>query len=188
MIATDRLLLIPATTDMLRAALGGRAALAAAIGARVPDTWPPRFVDHQAIEFVINRLRESPAQGAWWLYFVILREDATDRTVIGTAGYKGPASADGMVEIGYGIVRDRQRRGYASEAARALVKNAFGVPEVRRVIAETLPELTPSIGVLRKCGFSLMGEGSEPGVIRFVMTREAFETGASGGGSGAARR
>jgi RimJ/RimL family protein N-acetyltransferase len=42
------------------------------------------------------------------------------------------------------------------------------------VIAETLPELTPSIGVLGKCGFHLIGEGSEPGVIRFELTRAAY--------------
>ena len=38
-------------------------------------------------------------------------------------------------------------------------------------LAETLPELTPSIGVLEKCGFRLIGDGSEPGVIRFELTR-----------------
>ena len=43
------------------------------------------------------------------------------------------------------------------------------------MIAETLPELTPSIGVLRKGGFALIGEGSEPGVIRFELTRAAYE-------------
>jgi RimJ/RimL family protein N-acetyltransferase len=43
---------------------------------------------------------------------------------------------------------------------------------VRRVIAETLPELAGSIGVLRRCGFRLLGEGSEPGVIRFELRRE----------------
>jgi hypothetical protein len=29
--------------------------------------------------------------------------------------------------------------------------------------------------VLRKCGFELTGEGSEPGVIRFELTRTAYE-------------
>jgi RimJ/RimL family protein N-acetyltransferase len=53
-----------------------------------------------------------------------------------------------------------------------LIGRAFAFPDVRRVIAETLPELTPSIGVLRKCGFRFIGEGSEPGVIRFAITRE----------------
>jgi RimJ/RimL family protein N-acetyltransferase len=35
---------------------------------------------------------------------------------------------------------------------RALVDHAFAMPAVRRVTAETLPELTASIGVLEKCG------------------------------------
>jgi RimJ/RimL family protein N-acetyltransferase len=58
----------------------------------------------------------------------------------------------------------------ASRGPRTL-ERAFGLPEVTRVIAETLPDLTPSIGVLKKCGFRLVGEGSEPGVIRFELTR-----------------
>ena len=53
--------------------------------------------------------------------------------------------------------------------------NAFAVQAVRRAIAETLPELTPSIGVLTKCGFRLIGEGSEPGVIRFELTRAEWQ-------------
>ena len=91
--------------------------------------------------------------------------------MIGSAGYKGPPTQDGTVEIGYDIVSDHRRRGYASESVRALVSRAFEQPRVRRVIAETLPELIGSIGVLRKCGFEPVGEGSEPGVIRFELTR-----------------
>ena len=40
------------------------------------------------------------------------------------------------------------------------------------MIAETLPGLMPSIGVLRKCGFRFIGDGSEPGVIRYELTRD----------------
>jgi RimJ/RimL family protein N-acetyltransferase len=42
------------------------------------------------------------------------------------------------------------------------------------VIAETYPSLIASIGVLRKCGFQLVGEGSEPRVIRFELTRPEY--------------
>jgi RimJ/RimL family protein N-acetyltransferase len=79
------------------------------------------------------------------------------------------------VEVGYGIVAEHQRKGYATETALGLLRRAFGVPAVRRAVADTLPELAPSIGVLRKCGFHLVGEGSEPGVIRFELTREDYE-------------
>ena len=42
---------------------------------------------------------------------------------------------------------------------------------MRRVVAETLPELVGSIGVMRRCGLRFIGDGSEPGVIRFELTR-----------------
>ena len=94
--------------------------------------------------------------------------------LVGTAGYKGPPDPEGTVEVGYGVVRDQQRRGYASETVRGLLANAFARPAVRRVIAETYPELVASIGVLRKCGFRHIGGGSEPGVIRYELTRREY--------------
>ncbi len=99
-----------------------------------------------------------------------MQKGAPAATLIGSAGYKGPPS-DGAVEVGYGIVSDRRRRGYASEVTRGLVAHAFARSGIERAIAETLPELVGSIGVLRKCGFQFVGEGSEPGVIRFELLR-----------------
>jgi RimJ/RimL family protein N-acetyltransferase len=171
MIVTERLELVPATPELTRAALESEAALATGLGVFVPATWPPEFLDPPSLEFILERLAEGPQQAGWWLHFVILGQGPTGRTLIGSAGYKGPPTPDGTVEVGYGIVRDYQRQGYASEAVRGLLEHAFEVPAVQRVIAETLPELVPSIGVLRKRGFRLTGDGSEPGVIRFELTR-----------------
>jgi len=172
-IVTDRLTLVPATIELTRSALDGPEALGGALGASVPPTWPPEYLDAPAFEFTLRRLAEDPAQAGWWLYFVLLRGGSTP-LLIGSSGYKGPPSEDGTVEIGYGIVSDQRRRGFASEAVQALLARAFAVPAVHRVIAETLPELTPSIGVLQKSGFRLIGEGSEPGVIRFELPRAAW--------------
>jgi RimJ/RimL family protein N-acetyltransferase len=173
-VTTDHLELIPATPELIRAALESEAALAAGLGAAVPPTWPPEYVDPAALQFAHDRLAEDEGQAGWWFYFVVLAKDPADRTLIGVAGYKGPPSPDGTVEVGYAIVPDRQRRGYASEAVRGLLEQAFAVPAVRRVVAETLPQLVASIGVLQKCGFHLIGDGSEPGVIRFELTRAEY--------------
>jgi len=170
-IVTQRLELVPATPELARAALDGPRALGDSLGACVPPTWPPEYLDAPSLEFTVDRLEEGPEQAGWWLYFVLLTAAEGGRTLIGGAGYKGPPSTDGMVEVGYGIVSDHRRRGYASETVRGLLGHAFALPAVQRVISETLPELAPSIGVLRKCGFCLIGEGSEPGVIRFELTR-----------------
>jgi RimJ/RimL family protein N-acetyltransferase len=178
-VITERLELLPATPESTRAALEGKPALAAMLGVIVPSSWPPEFLDPPSLEFTVRRLTEGPEQAGWWLHFVLLTQAAAGRTLIGSAGYKGPPSPEGTVEVGYGIVPDHQRQGYASEAVRGLLAHAFAVPAVQRVIAETLPELTPSIGVLRKCGFRLVGEGSEPGVIRFELTRADYSAGSA---------
>ena len=174
MIVTERLELVPATVELTQAALDGPRALAARLGASVPESWPPEFLDHGALEFTVNRLREGPEQAGWWLHYVVLPRGPTGPLLVGSAGYKGPPRADGVVEVGYGIVRDQQRRGFASEAVRGLLRHAFADPRVRVVTAETLPGLTPSIGVLAKCGFQLTGAGAEPGVIRFQLTRAEY--------------
>jgi len=75
------------------------------------------------------------------------------------------------VEVGYGVLPGFRRQGYATEAAQGLIAHAFAHPEVALVIAETLPDLFPSIGVLRKIGFVYVGEGSEPGVVRYELRR-----------------
>ncbi len=170
---TARLELVAAEPAMLRAALAGRAALAESLAAVVPDTWPPQYLDRTALEYSLERRPPGPDGFEWWMYFVLLTA-GRERVLVGTTGYKGPPSADGTVELGYGIVSDHQRQGYATEVVRALLRHSFASSRVRRVIAETLPELAPSIGVLKKCGFRFTDGGSEPGVIRFEVLRDAL--------------
>ena len=171
MIVTERLELVPATIGLVQAALDGAVALAASLHATVSPGWPPEYLDAAALEFIRNRLTKSPEETSWWMYFAVIPGGTAPRILIGSVGYKGPPSADGTVEVGYGIVVEYQRHGYASEAVRGLVGRAFAEPSVARVIAETYPTLIGSIGVLQKCGFRLIGDGSEPGVIRFELLR-----------------
>jgi RimJ/RimL family protein N-acetyltransferase len=71
-----------------------------------------------------------------------------------------------------------QLLGYATEAVRALLSWAFQHPAVQRVVADTLPGLTPSIRVMEKSGFAFVGDGPvEDGMrtIRYELTRERFQ-------------
>jgi RimJ/RimL family protein N-acetyltransferase len=175
-ITTQRLTLVPGTPELGRAELRSLAELAARLGARVPAGWPPDLYDTPAIEYSVAQLDRDPEQAGWSFYYFVLRDErAAAPVLVGAGGYKGKPTAEGTVEIGYSIVAGYQRRGLATEAAAALVAHAFRDSRVHRVIAETLPELAPSIGVLRKNGFRLVGEGSEPGVIRFELTRREYE-------------
>jgi len=125
------------------------------------------------MESTLAQLERDPAGTGWTLHYIV----APDNRLAGIVGYKGKPAPDGTVEIGYSVLEEYQRQGIAAEAAGALVERAFASLDVVRVIAETLPSLLPSIRVLEKNGFRLIGEGSEPGVIRFELTRTDFEAG-----------
>jgi ribosomal-protein-alanine N-acetyltransferase len=170
-IRTSRLDLIPADKPTTRAALEeNRDRFGALLDARIPASWPPELLDRPALEWVLRTLDDPAHDSKWGMYWIVLRDDLLGRTLVGTAGFKG-APKDETVEIGYGIVAEHQRRGYATEATRAMLAYAFNLASVHRVIAETLPSLIASIGVLEKCGFRFIGDGSEPGVIRYEVVR-----------------
>ena len=92
-----------------------------------------------------------------WIHGFVLVHRATD-SVIGKCGFKGPPGDDGAVEIAYGVAPEYQGKGYATEAAVALVSYAFSHGQVRVVRAHTLPEPNASTRVLTKCGFRRVGE------------------------------
>jgi len=172
-IRTERMELIPATPAALRAELIGHDDLAKEVGARVPSTWPPDLYDESAIRWTLEWISAHPDQAGWSFYYFTLPEADSPggRELVGLGGFKGAPGEDGTVEIGYSVLAEHRRRGLASEAVRAFIAHAFADERVERVIAETLPNLAPSIGVLVKCGFEYAGNGSEPGVIRYTLER-----------------
>ena len=96
-----------------------------------------------------------------WTHGFALVEAATG-AVIGSCGYKGPPDPDGVVEIAYGVDPSRRGRGYAREAATALVEFALAADRVRIVRAHTRPENGASARVLAACGFERVGEVVDP--------------------------
>jgi ribosomal-protein-alanine N-acetyltransferase len=168
-ITTSRLRLLPATVTALEAELRhDHAALAELLPAQIPFGWPPHLYDDDACLYSLNKLRESPAPATWWTWYILLRRAEGKPHLVGVGGFKGPP-VNGLVEIGYGIVGEFQRHGYATEAAAGLVCWAHAHPKVRIVAAHTLPELTASIRVLEKNGFVRRGTPAEEGAIRFEL-------------------
>ena len=171
-IRTARLELIGCSPATLRAEGEDRARFGELLNARIPASWPPELYADDARHWTLRAVEERPQEEGWWMYYLVA-DGENGRELVGLVGYKGPP-ADDAVEVGYGVLPEFRRLGYATEATRALVDRAFGMPAVRRVIAETLPHLEPSIGVMEKCGFTLEGPGSEEGVIRYTLPRERW--------------
>lgn len=165
-------LLIPSTPDSARAELESAEALGMLLGVEVDPAWPPELYDRPAVEWNLRLLEADPESAGWGAWYIGLPREGLLTLLVGVGGYKGKPTPEGTVEIGYEVLPTHRRRGYAASAAAQLVARAFRDPRVRCVLAETLPDLTASIGVLEKNGFVLRGEGSEPGVIRYGLERE----------------
>lgn len=184
---TPRLVLIEATAEVLEAELSSAEALGSALGVDVPPSWPPELYDADAARWMLGWLAEHGDEAGWSLYYVATIGAAGGDVrpgLVGVAGYKGGPDAAGVVEIGYGIVPEQRRRGFASEAVSALLARAFADPRVATVIAHTLPGLDASIGVLRSTGFTFDGAGNdphEPTAIRFVLSRDRYTAPATAG-------
>jgi [ribosomal protein S5]-alanine N-acetyltransferase len=104
----------------------------------------------------LARIRTSTTPDPWTHGFTILHR--VSGATIGSCGYKGPPDVDGAVEIAYGIDPAYRGRGYATEAARALVEYAMSNDQVRVVRAHTRPDGKASMRVLGKLGFTCVGE------------------------------
>ncbi len=71
--------------------------------------------------------------------------------MVGSISLLWPPS-EGSVEFGYGVVASRRGRGYAPEAARALVAYALTLPAVTTVYADVERANPASLRVLEKAG------------------------------------
>ena len=108
----------------------------------------------------LAKLRAATEANPWVHGFGFVRKEIP--LTIGSGCYKGPANAAGEVEVAYGIVPAYEGRGYATEAAGALAAFAYACPDVRLVIAHTLPVDNASGRVLTKNGFRCVGEVVDP--------------------------
>jgi ribosomal-protein-alanine N-acetyltransferase len=163
-IDTPRLILVPATADAMNAELAGRDALAAVLGVDVPASWPPELYDADAVRWVLAALADGRHRDGWGFYYITERPSEGARPLlVGGGGFTAAPDDSGTVEIGYAVVPERQRRGYARETVEAWVAWAFAHPEVNRVVAHTLPGLVPSIQLLDATGFRYVGPHAAAG-------------------------
>ena len=153
---TTRLELVDATVELAQAEIKNLPSLGQLLDTPRPTTWPPPLNDEHSRQCFFASLQEAAVSDARRnLWFCIRREP---RELVGNAGFKGNPK-DGLVEIGYSILEVHQRHGYRTEAVRALLGWAFQSRAVEKVVADTLPGLTPSIRLMEKSGFAFVGDG-----------------------------
>jgi len=148
------------TTEHLRALMEGAEIYERRFQIKVADGLRDFLIGPEVSPEFLARLNSSALPDLWKDGFGVLH--VAENILIGLCSFTGPPTAEGMVEIAYGIAPGYQGRGYATEAARAIVDYAFASGRVRSIQAHTLPEQNASTRVLLKCGFTLSGEFIHP--------------------------
>jgi RimJ/RimL family protein N-acetyltransferase len=152
-VMTERLRLTLVDRDAIAAVLAGeRERAEGVLRASLPDGWPDEG-DRWLLELRQGQLRDDPDIAPWLLRAIVLVDTGE---MIGHIGFHGPPDARGFVEVGYAIVSEHRRMGFAREAVTAL----FGWARERGVKgfrASVGPWNDPSLGLIAQLGFRQTG-------------------------------
>lgn len=159
-IVSQRLELVALGPETIDAVLADRLREAGELaGIAIPDGWPDEH-DERFLRLRADQMRKDPAWAQWLVRALALREPG--RPMIGHAGFHGPPGINALraadaVEVGYTVLPDFRGRGYATEAARALIDWAQDEHGILRFIASVAPGNVPSLALVRRLGFVEVG-------------------------------
>ncbi len=147
---TERLLMRPIADDDLDAvaALYGDPDVMRYIGLRGPLT-PDQA--RERVAFMVDHWRRH-GFGMWGLR---LRDGGA---FIGRCGLRTLDDTT-EIELGYTLAKAHWGRGLATEASRAVVRHAFAVLKLRRLVAIADPANTASVNVMKKLGMTFERTG-----------------------------
>ncbi len=157
-IQTRNLILVPHLPRYLRALLRSTQEFQNTSGLRVADGIREQLLGASP-EFMA-RLESAKEPDPWQFGFAIIHK--IDNVLIGMCGFSGPPNSNGVAEIAYGIAPNYQGRGYATEAATAVIEFVVTDPRIKAICAHTLTEENASTRVLEKCGFKKTGDAVDP--------------------------
>lgn len=147
------------------AALAGDADVAR-MTARIPYPYAPE----QALAWIASLDRNELVRGIF-----------AGRTLVGACGYT--LAGNGSAELGYWIGKPYWGRGYATEAAGALVSRGFGEAGLTRLTCGHLVDNPASQRVIQKLGFRRFGfdrvwceaRGESVSAVRYELLRPRQE-------------
>lgn len=115
----------------------------------------------QAYSEMLGLSEKEPWARQWYAaWFIESREGKR----LGDLCFKG-LTGEESVEIGYGILPEYQRNGYATEAVGAVTEWAFLQPGVKIITAETEEDNAASQSVLNRNGFLPTGKRGAEGPL-----------------------
>lgn len=146
---TERLILIPFTLEICKNLLNDDFNVLFKMGLKKGKSWPDADVI-ETLPKIINNLSQVkyPTGFESWM---IIKNDTFE--IIGDLGFKGFNYEKENVDIGYGIIKEERKKGYAEEATSELIKWAFSKERVMEITARCLIDNVNSVKLLKKLNF-----------------------------------
>ena len=89
---------------------------------------------------------------------IVLAIEKISKEIIGSAGFHDFPNEDGMIEIGFGIVPEKQNQGYGKELLHGMWREITKRPDVKVLRYTVSPTNEPSVHIIENLGFTLVGE------------------------------
>jgi RimJ/RimL family protein N-acetyltransferase len=116
------------------------------------QSWDTDYSESQALALIQSQAGTSLPEPGDWLQLAV--HDSTTGQLLGDLALHQVEDEESVFEIGFTFARQFQGRGFAKEAASALIAHLFQQQNASRVIAATDSRNLPSIKLLLALGFA----------------------------------
>jgi RimJ/RimL family protein N-acetyltransferase len=108
---------------------------------------------HKIYQIKLVNIKNDPENYLFYTYWLIVKKETNQ--VIGRIGFKDSPNKNKTCEVGYGIKKSFQSKGYMTEALKKLIIWGFNqeINPINTIIAKTNEDNIPSQKVLKKVGF-----------------------------------
>lgn len=144
------------------------------------DLWKSEQDARGFFDFAALFYDNNPKQPKWFRYFFAIRELGQQK-VIGYCGIGAPDFDRSVTEVFYALLHTKWNRGYATEAAKAMLEFGFHHLKLQRIIGFIHPDNIGSRRVLEKAGLKEIGALNHIpeahdffGDTLFEITRETY--------------
>jgi len=154
---TKRLRILPLTTEQLEVLCEEQEKLNELLGLSQSNAEEDEHLK-AAYREMYQKCCKFPGDHLWYTNWQIILK--SENKSIGSIGFNGAPNSKYEVEVGYGISKQYQNQGYATEALKAICDWAFS-QNAYYIQAKIEPENKASEKVLDKCGFKQIDNGDE---------------------------
>ena len=107
------------------------------------------------IKYRLPRIRQNPEYAKYLLRVAVLKDNSI---IIASAGFHDAPDSDGMIEIGFGVDKKYQGRGFGQELLHGMWSWVVNDPQVKTLRYTVSPDNLISQHIIKKLGFKHNGQ------------------------------